>query len=920
MNGQTLPPQLIAKLYEVSHYYHRLPALDNIKLEIPSGCIVGFIGPDGVGKSSLLGLISGVKRIQTGKVEVLGGDMSSTFHRRTVCPRIAYMPQGLGKNLYPTLSVFENLDFFGRLFDKSSKERKLRIEELLNRTGLAPFSSRPVANLSGGMKQKLGLCCALIHDPDLLILDEPTTGVDPLSRRQFWELINRIRAKLKGISIIVATAYMEEAEKLDWLVAMDAGKVLATGKPEELKSRIGTSDLEEAFISLLPEEKRSAHKKLSIKTPMCFTGKIAIEARGLTKRFGNFTAVDNVSFQIKKGEIFGFVGSNGCGKTTTMKMLTGLLSPSEGKAWLFGNLVNPKDIETRKRLGYMSQSFSLYSELTVIQNLELHARLFHLPDDQIYSRIDELASRMGLIEVLDEQAEKLPLGIRQRLSLAVAVIHYPELLILDEPTSGVDPVARDKFWELLIDLSRNKGVTIFISTHFMNEAERCDRISLMHAGKVLASDAPYIITRSREASSLEDAFISHIEEASHDQFNASSYKQNKETANIKHQFQNPRLQINGLLNINRFWAFAHRESMEIIRDPVRLLFALFGPLMLMVVLVYGISFDVENLPYAALDHDQTVESREYLENYSGSRYFEERTPIKNYLELENRLKSGELRLAIEIPPTFGKDLKRGNQPEIGIWIDGALPFRAETARGYIFGLHELYLDNVRQYTQWEKYEEIPFNIETRFRYNQEMKSVFAIAPGLIVLFLALIPAILTAVGVVREKELGSITNLYATPANRLEFLVGKQAPYVIIGMINFFSLVFMTIFLFGVPLKGSFLALMLGALLYVISTTGFGLLISAFTKTQIAALFAALLITWTTSMDFSGFLEPLSSLTGGALLIGQTFPAAYFMKISVGTFTKALRFNDLSINYAAIGILMIIYLMLSLIFLKKQES
>ena len=697
-------------------------------------------------------------------------------------------------------------------------------------------------------------------------------------------------------------------------------KILATGSPEEIKSESRSKTLEEAFINLLPEEKRRDYKKITISPMKKYDGVTAIEAINLTKRFGDFTAVNKVNFKIEKGEIFGFVGSNGCGKTTTMKMLTGLLPVTQGKAEIFGRTLDARDIETRKRVGYMSQSFSLYSELTVLQNLNLHARLFHLPENQIDERVDELVKWMGLNEVLNEQAEKLPLGISQRLSLAVAIIHYPELLILDEPTSGVDPIARDKFWELLIDLSRNRGVTIFISTHFMNEAERCDRISLMHDGKVLATDTPGSLIRSSGADNLEDTFIYYLERASEEitnNLNSASDTQ-KITSNNSQTVK--RDEKNKLFDPNRLWAFTRRESMELIRDPIRLFFALIGPLLLMIVLGYGISFDVENLPYAVLDRDQTPQSRKYLENFSGSRYFQEQPPIENYAELDKRLKNGELRIALEVPPEYGKDLKRGNQPQIGIWLDGGFPFRTETARGYIQGLHSLYISDIKNEIQWERYDESPLNIETRFRYNQDMKSVFAIVPGIIAMLLALIPTMLTAVGVVREKELGSITNLYATPASRLEFLLGKQIPYIGIGIINFLCLLLLAILLFGLSVKGSLLALVIGALIFVVSTTSFGLLLSAFTKTQIAALVGALLITMINSMSFSGFLQPVSSLQGGGAVIAKTFPTTYFMNISRGAFTKALGFSELLSNYLALILCVIAFLVLSFVFLKKQET
>ncbi len=475
MTAEGTPP--VARLNGIKLSYGKKLALYDITLDFPAGRMVGLIGPDGVGKSSLLSLLAGARAVQQGQLEVLAGDMTDTHHRDSVCPRIAYMPQGLGKNLYPTLSVEENLQFFGRLFGHNATERRQRIDELTASTGLHAFLSRPAGKLSGGMKQKLGLCSALIHDPDLLILDEPTTGVDPLSRKQFWDLIDHIRGERSGMSVIVATAYMEEAERFDWLVAMDAGKVLAVGTPDELRTNSHSKTLEAAFIALLPEEERRGHQAVVV-PPLVVSADdaIAIEAKGLTMRFGDFVAVDHVDFRIRRGEIFGFLGSNGCGKSTTMKILTGLLPASEGEAWLFGKKVDSHDIDSRRRVGYMSQAFSLYGELSVQQNLVLHARLFQVPKEEIPARVAEMVARFGLGDVIDSMPENLPLGIRQRLSLAVAMIHKPEMLILDEPTSGVDPVARDMFWQLMVDLARQDQVTIFISTHFINEAERCDRI------------------------------------------------------------------------------------------------------------------------------------------------------------------------------------------------------------------------------------------------------------------------------------------------------------------------------------------------------------------------------------------------------------------------------------------------------------
>ncbi|SVN34250.1 multidrug ABC transporter permease [Klebsiella pneumoniae] len=907
----TSPP--VALLEHVGQQFGATIALRDISLAIPARRMVGLIGPDGVGKSSLLSLIAGARTIEQGNVMVLGGDMRDVHHRREVCPKIAWMPQGLGKNLYHTLSVYENVDFFARLFGHDKAERELRINELLQSTGLAPFRDRPAGKLSGGMKQKLGLCCALIHDPQLLILDEPTTGVDPLSRAQFWELIDSIRQRQPAMSVLVATAYMEEAERFDWLVAMNAGEVLATGSAAELKAQTGSQTLEQAFIALLPEAQRQAHRAVVIPPRDSREEEIAIEARGLTMRFGNFVAVDHVNFRIARGEIFGFLGSNGCGKSTTMKMLTGLLPASEGEAWLFGQPVDPKDIATRQRVGYMSQAFSLYSELTVRQNLELHARLFHIPDGEIPGRVAEMCECFMLTEVEDALPADLPLGIRQRLSLAVAVIHRPEMLILDEPTSGVDPVARDMFWQLMVDLARQDQVTIFISTHFMNEAERCDRISLMHAGKVLASDTPQALVEQRGSNSLEEAFIAWLKEAQ-----PSSPVPEEPTSAVASYSRHttPRQAF----SLRRLFSYSRREALELRRDPVRSTLALLGTVILMFIMGYGISMDVEDLRFAVLDRDQTLSSQGWSQNLAGSRYFIEQAPLHSYDELDRRMRDGELAVAIEIPPNFGRDIARGTPVQIGVWVDGAMPNRAETVRGYVQAMHLAWLQEMAGRQSSPRRDTSLISIETRYRYNPDVKSLPAIVPAVIPLLLMMIPAMLSALSVVREKELGSIINLYVTPTTRSEFLLGKQLPYIVLGMFNFFLLCALSVFVFGVAHKGSFLTLTLAALLYVTIATGLGLLISTFMKSQIAAIFGTAIITLIPATQFSGMIDPVASLEGPGRWIGQIYPTSHFLTIARGTFSKALNISDLWGSFIPLLIAVPLVLGLSVLLLKKQEG
>ena len=890
----------------LQHRYGRASALAGISFEIAGG-IVGLVGPDGVGKSTLLGLIAGAKRCQSGILQVLGGSMMSARHRRKVCGRIAYMPQGLGKNLYPNLSVQENIDYFGRLFGHSRSERHCRIVELLAVTGLTAFADRPSAKLSGGMRQKLGLCCALVHDPDLLILDEPTTGIDPLSRRQFWELIERLRLARPEMTVMVATAYMEEAERFDWLIAMNEGMVLTTGTPSELKSRAGATTIEEAFIALLPRDaRRPGPAAPPSRTPL--DQEIAIAARNLTCRFGDFTAVDQVSFDIRRGEIFGFVGSNGCGKTTTMKMLTGLLPATAGTATLFGESVASAGMNSRRRVGYMSQAFSLYTELTVRQNLELHARLFHLPAAAIGRRVGQLVEQFGLQAWRDQLAASAPLGIRQRLSLAVAMVHRPDVLILDEPTSGVDPIARDLFWRLLIDLSRNDGVTIFVSTHFMNEAARCDRIALMDSGHVLVTGTPKELVDANGAASLEEAFITRLEQA-----------KGKPAPPAASPQRGQPIRTSTVFSMRRTIAVALRESLELLRDPIRLAFALAGTAFLMVIFGFGISTDVDSLSFAALDHDNSFESRAYLEAFRGSSYFVERPPIRDALDLQERLKSGTASVTIEIPPGFGRDIKRERRVEVGAWIDGSMPFRAETIRGYISGAHGQILADPAIRSHGRNAAPALADVSLRFRYNQDFSSIYAIVPGQLAFQLALIPAILMALAIVREKELGSIVNLYVTPVTRLEFLLGKQMPYFAVAMINFTILVLMALFIFGVPLKGSFSALLLGAVAYVLATTAYGRVISAFANSQIAALFGTAIMTVLPATMFAGMLVPVSSLSGLGAFLGQLFPMTYFLPISVGAFTKGLALADVVGQLVALSLFFPVLTLLAVLLVRPQE-
>lgn len=906
---------LLARVEELSHYYGKTNALDGLSLTLKKGETVALIGPDGVGKSTLLALIAGVKRLQKGTLRVFDGNVRKKSVQRMLQQRAAYMPQGLGKNLYPDLSIRENLEFFGKLYGHNKKELKKRIQHLTEVTGLEPFLDRQISKLSGGMKQKLGLCCALIHDPELLILDEPTTGVDPLSRRQFWSLLDNIRTQQEHLTIVVATSYMEEADQFDRVIMMSDGTIIADGTPESLKQKSKKESLERAFITFLPEGSGQEHSEPKVQKRDFSGREIAIEAKGLTKYFGDFTAVDHVNFSIPKGEIFGFLGSNGCGKTTTMKMLTGLLKISEGESMLFGKKLNPNDIENRYRIGYMSQSFSLYNELTVHQNLVLHANLYGLGKTKAKNRIHGLYRTFELNEYKHSNPTSLPLGVRQRLSLAVAVIHEPEILILDEPTSGVDPIARDNFWTLLLKLAHEQDVTIFISTHFMNEATRCDRISLMHAGKVIATGTPETLQAQKNAASLDDAFVSYLEDASGISSTANNQQEKNDTA-IENTSDASGKTNNGFrfFSLQRMMAYLRREILEMRRDPIRLSVATLGTSFLMIMFGYGITMDVDSLRYAVLDQDQSPESRAYLENFSGSAYFLQQPPLLNHRDMRQRMRSDDISLALEIPPDFGKDIHKGTSTEIAATIDGAMPFRAETIGGYTQAIHQKFLQG------HHLTHNSPLTIETRYRYNQAFKSVNAIVPSVMGLLLVFIPAILSALSVVREKEMGSITNLYITPVSRLEFILGKQIPYIIFSIIGFIVMFLLATLVFGIPFKGSFIGLALSAAVYVAATTGIGLVVSSFTRSQIAALFGTAILTMMPATQFSGLLRPVATLEGAGYWIGTFYPTSYFIKASVGAFTKGLDFTALLPFIISLTLFFPALLILNVLLLKKQEA
>lgn len=521
-------------------------ALEDVHAEFSPGQMIGVVGPDGAGKTTFLRLLATLLIPTSGKIEIAG--LNTVQDAEKIHPLIGYMPQKFG--LYEDLSVLQNLELYADLkgADKS-------FDSLLDFTGLKPFTKRLAKNLSGGMKQKLGLACALVKTPKLLLLDEPSVGVDPISRRELWKMTYNLLDQ--GITVVWSTAYLDEAEKCHNVLLFNEGKLLYNGKPEGLQQRVEgrvykipgdrkrllevlkekntvdaliqgeeirlvaktpipgmipeKSRFEDAFIDLLGGGP-SGESVLAKEIPFIEGVRDhVIEVQDVTKVFGSFTAVNHVSFQVKKGEVFGLLGPNGAGKSTTFKMLCGLLKPTSGKAFVNGLDLQKASSKARSQIGYMAQKFSLYGQLSVLQNLEFFSGIYHLKGSLQKEAVEEMVEIFDLKPFLHMTADTLPLGFKQRLALACSNMHHPRILFLDEPTSGVDPRTRREFWNHINGLVE-KGVTILITTHFMDEAEYCDRIALIYHGEVIAMETPNGIKKKGGAPTLEEAFIKLVEE------------------------------------------------------------------------------------------------------------------------------------------------------------------------------------------------------------------------------------------------------------------------------------------------------------------------------------------------------------------------------------------------------------------------
>lgn len=489
--GFVIEAKNISKSFYDKNLKRDVPALEDINVKVPFGKMTALIGPDGSGKTTFIRMVCGLLVPTSGSLEVLGMDVVA--QPQDVQDRISYMPQRFG--LYEDLTVSENMNLYADLHSVPQGERQERFAKLLHMTGLAQFTERLAGKLSGGMKQKLGLACTLVRAPELLILDEPTVGVDPLSRRELWEILQQLVVE-ESLTVLVSTAYMDEADLCSKVIAFDDGRLVAEGTPQALHEYLHPpKDAAFAGGRVLPD-------------------KVVIEVRNLVRKFGDFVAVDNVSFQVREGEIFGLLGPNGAGKTTTFKMLCGLLPASSGQLSVAGVDLRTARTQARANIGYVAQKFSLYPTLTVDENMDFYGGAYGLSDERFAERIAVVKEQYGLTDLGDKEAGELPGGYKQRLSMAVALLHEPRIIFLDEPTSGIDPVARRNFWRRITDLAA-EGRTIIITTHFMEEAEYCDRIMIQDQGKMLALGSPAEIREQAGVATdnMNEAFIAIVEKS-----------------------------------------------------------------------------------------------------------------------------------------------------------------------------------------------------------------------------------------------------------------------------------------------------------------------------------------------------------------------------------------------------------------------
>ncbi|MBI2823401.1 MAG: ABC transporter ATP-binding protein/permease [Planctomycetia bacterium] len=941
-------------------------ALDGVALTADRGMLTALVGPDGAGKTTLLRLVAGLMTADDGKLTVLGIDVAADPQQ--VQSRIGYMPQKFG--LYEDLTVQENLDLYADLHGVTARQRQERYPRLMDMTALAPFTDRLAGRLSGGMKQKLGLACTLVRSPELLLLDEPTVGVDPLSRRELWEIIQQL-VREEGHSVLLSTSYLDEAERCEHVVVLRQGTVLAEGRPSEVTDlvrgrtflaepapgqaasvlqaqflddpqvvdavpeggrvrfvltesavtvgqheeiRHGAAAVEpvearfeDGFMALVRQatsEPRVAGAMTLDRPPAGTRDEVVVQVHDLVRRFGAFTAVDHVNFEVRRGEIFGLLGPNGAGKTTTFRMLCGLLPATDGTLRVAGADLRHARASARQRVGYVAQKFSLYGQLSVTENLEFFASAYGLYGARRRDRIKWALAQFELTRFANLQSDQLPGGYRQRLAMAASLLHEPEILFLDEPTSGADPLARREFWRRITALAQ-QGVTVIVTTHFMEEAEYCDRIVIMDAGRVLAQGTPAEVRgharpEPGRAPTMEDAFVAIVEEARQEEKPTAAHAKSARAAARSFGDFLP-------AKLRRIGALVRKETRQLIRDPSSIAIGVMMPVLLILLFGYGLSLDVKNVPVAVVLEDPSPEAAELAARFQLSRYFDATLTTSMPRALEFML-AREVDGIVRIRPDFARHLQIGDA-EVQILVHGTDSNRARIIQNYAQAAVGQW--GAQRAAEGRAVLAGPVGIQERLWFNEANESRYFLVPGLVVLIMTLIGALLTALVMAREWERGTLEAIFVTPVRTGEILLGKTIPYFGLGMIGLALCIVTAKLLFHVPLRGSVSVLSGASMLYLLVALAIGLLISSAFKSQFVASQVAILVTFLPAMMLSGFLFDLRSMPTFVWLITYALPARYFVALLQTAFLAGNVWAVYIPNLAVLAVMAVVLLVLA---------
>jgi ABC-type multidrug transport system ATPase subunit/ABC-type multidrug transport system permease subunit len=912
------------------------PAITQITTRIKRGSITGLVGPDGAGKTTLMRIIAGLLTITKGHLSVEGLDpCKDTSQIRAI---LGYMPQKFG--LYEDLTVIENLVLYADLRGVLEEERTRVFDELLNFTDLKRFTTRPTGKLSGGMKQKLGLACALLGHPKILLLDEPSVGVDPISRRELWKMVKTLIAS--GITVIWSTSYLDEAELCDEVLLMNEGKLLYSGDPADLTQKMQGRSIQVQHIQgnhrlvlqhalrskevidgviqglnvrlvlkekdvppdltlldagpeaiLVPVEPRfedgfidilgggpggdSVLTKIMKQVPQFANSDAVIEAVSLTKKFGSFIAANDISFKVERGKIFGLLGPNGAGKSTTFKMMCGLLTPTSGTAKVLGIDLQKSASQARQKIGYMAQKFSLYGDLTVQQNLQFFSGIYGLVGTAQTDRIAAMVQAFNLESFLNTTTNELPLGFKQRLALACAIMHEPAVLFLDEPTSGVDPISRREFWTHINGLVE-KGVTVMVTTHFMDEAEYCDQIGLVYQGKLIAIGTPdqlKTLARSTEHPdpTMEDTFINLI--MKQDEKNQESATESTSVTMSTTDY----LQQNSFIahhdSIRRWLAMCRKEYFQIVRDPSSILMAFVLPMIMLFIFGFGLNLDSAKIRLGIVMNDKSPDARHFENAFLYSPYIDV-IPLENQSDAAKQLTAGNIRGFVMIQPNFGVRNKQPNGiAPVQLITDGAETNTANFVTSYATGAWLKWQELKGLETATPTHETV--SIESRYWFNPGAISRYFLVPGSIAIIMTVIGALLTSLVVAREWESGTMEALLSTPITKMEFLLSKLVPYYLLGIISMIVCTLIAVTVLRTPFHGSILLLFILTSLFLGCALGLGLLLSTATRNQFNAAQAALNIAYLPAMMLSGFVYEIHSMPVIVQAVTYLIPARYFV-------------------------------------------